>query len=464
MLARQHNARVVTQTFTLFAMANALVNDTVDLLQTMIRNACVNDGTVESGQEVRNVDVLRSYLEGCGADIEQFEPLPGRASLVARLEGNDPDAPTVCLMGHTDVVPVTPDGWSRDPFGGELVDGEIWGRGAIDMLNLTASMAVATRAFAATGRRPRGSLVYLAVADEEAGSRHGAQWLIENHWDAIGADYVITESGGIAMHTADGLRITCTVAEKGTAWRRLRLRGAPGHGSMPYRSGNVLVKLAEVIDRLGAYRPTPVITDAWRRFAAAYDLPADVVSRLIDPDTIDDALANLPDTGIARYAHACTHTTFSPNVVHGGVKTNVIPDLVDLDIDIRTLPGETAEDVEEHLRACLGDLFHDVEILELTSGSATASPTATPLWDALERTVRVPYPGAQLIPRMTVGGTDARLFRAKGVTSYGFGLFADGMTYGDFSSRFHGNNERIDVESLALTTLLWQDLVADFVA
>ena len=118
-------------------MSDLTTNQTVDLLQTMIRNACVNDGTPESGQEVRNADVLQTFLEGTGLDLQRYEPTPGRTSLVARIEGSDPTAPSLCLMGHTDVVPVNPDGWDRDPFGGELVDNEIWGRGAVDMLNLT---------------------------------------------------------------------------------------------------------------------------------------------------------------------------------------------------------------------------------------------------------------------------------------------------------------------------------------
>ena len=140
-----------------------LTAETTDLLQHLIRNGCVNDGTPGSGQEVRNADVLESYLEGSGFDVQRFEALENRPSLVARMQGSDPTAPSLMLMGHTDVVPVNPDGWQRDPFGGELVDGEVWGRGAVDMLNLTASMAVAIRAAARSGFKPRGTLIYLAV-------------------------------------------------------------------------------------------------------------------------------------------------------------------------------------------------------------------------------------------------------------------------------------------------------------
>ena len=139
--------------------------ETVELLQTLIRNACVNEGTEESGQEVRNSDVLQTYLEGAGIDMQTFDAAPGRRTLLAKIEGTDPDAPSLLLNGHTDVVPVNPDGWSRDPFGGELVDGEVWGRGAVDMLNLTSSLAVAFRHLVETGFRPKGDLLFLAVAD-----------------------------------------------------------------------------------------------------------------------------------------------------------------------------------------------------------------------------------------------------------------------------------------------------------
>ncbi|MDQ3148168.1 MAG: M20/M25/M40 family metallo-hydrolase, partial [Actinomycetota bacterium] len=206
--------------------------EVTDLLQHLIRNACVNDGAVDSGGEARSVDTLASYFEGAGLDVERYEPEPGRASLVGRIEGSNPDAPTLMLMGHTDVVPVSPEAWRRDPFGGELVDGEVWGRGAVDMLNLTASMAVAVRRLAASGFRPEGGLVYLAVADEEALGTHGAKHLTEREADAVAADYVITESGGIPIPTPSGPKLPVVVAEKGSYWCTLRVRGTPGHASM----------------------------------------------------------------------------------------------------------------------------------------------------------------------------------------------------------------------------------------
>ena len=443
--------------------ADQHTDETVELLQQLIRNACVNDGTPDSGHEVRSTDVLATYLEGAGLDLEVYEPTPGRRSLVARIEGSDPSAPTLCLMGHTDVVPVSPAGWQRDPFGGELVDGEVWGRGAIDMLNLTSSMAVATKHLATTGWRPKGTLIYLAVADEEAGGAHGAEWLADHEWDAIAADYVVTESGGWGHDAADGRQVVLTVGEKGVAWRRLTVHGTPGHGSMPYGADNALVTAAAVVERLATYRPAAVLDDIFRSYVDSLELPADLQARLRDPATIDEALAAIPDNRVAKFAHACTHMTISPNMAHGGVKTNVIPDEVVLEVDIRTLPGQTGVDVDAVLADALGPLAGRVTVETIHERPATQSPLATPLADALRRVTRKVYPDATLLPRVTSGGTDATFFRGKGAIAYGFGLFSRNVTYEDFASRFHGHDERVDVASLGLTTACWLDLCRDAV-
>ena len=450
-------------------MNDALTGQSVELLQQMIRNQCVNDGTVGSGQEIRTSDLLRGYLEGSGLDIEVYEPAgaPGRTSLVARVEGSDPRAPTLCLMGHTDVVPVTRENWTRDPFGGELVNGEVWGRGAVDMLNLTASQAVALRALARRpgGWRPRGTLVYLACADEEAGGTLGAGHVCARHWDSLRASYLLTENGGMVSRGANHgeLNVTVHVGEKGVAWRRLRVRGTPGHGSMPYGADNALVKAAQVVGRLAEYRPSPYVDGLWNGFVSSLSLDPEVKAALIDPSRLDEAIASL-STGMAKYAWSATHTTFSPTVCHGGVKTNVIPDVVDVEVDIRTVPGDSEDEVRRHLDKALGGLADEVEVEKLFSKPASMSPIDTPLWEVLGRVVDGHYPGARLMPRMIVGFTDAPYFREKGAVGYGFGLFSRTLTAEAMAGRFHGNDERIDVESLALTTQAWLDVCEQFLA
>lgn len=431
---------------------------TVELLQTLIRNRCVNDGSVESGQEQRNADTIAAYLGDGGLDVQRYQAAPGRTSLVARIEGSDPEAPSLCLMGHTDVVPVDEEGWSRDPFGGELVDGEVWGRGAVDMLNLTASMAVSMRSLADAGFRPRGDLIYFAVADEESGSAHGMRWMADHHLDDIRADYVLTENGGLHVRQGENPLVGINVAEKGVAWRRLRVHGTPGHGSMPWRSDNALVRAAAVVQRLAEYRPDPRFHELWRTQVEAYDLDDEQRADLLDPARIDDVLAALPNPGTAAHLHACTHTTFSANAVRGPMKTNTIPGSIDVEVDVRTLPGESEEDVLVHLGHALGDLADQVEVEVVLHHPATTSRIDTPLWDALQRAVERPFPGSRLTPQLIVGFTDARIYRELGAVAYGAGLFSPAVEPGDFARRFHGNDERIDVESLRLTTDLWLDV------
>ena len=448
-------------------MPTDTTGQTVELLQTMIRNSCVNDGTPTSGEEYRNADTLTAYLEPTGLDIERFEPTPGRVSIVTRIEGTDPSAPKLCLMGHTDVVPVNADGWHNDPFGGELItapDGtrEVWGRGAVDMLNITSSMAVAFRTLAEGGFRPTGDLIYFAVADEEAGSAHGAQWMADNHPERIRAEYVLTENGGLHSGPAGAPAIGVNIGEKGVAWRRLRVRGEPGHGSMPFRSDNALIKAAAVAQRLADYRPPPRFTELWKERVEALPFDDETRAAMLDEAKVDDVLAAMPNRGAAAHLHACSHTTFSVNVFDGGLmKTNVIPDAVELQVDVRTLPGEGEADVQAHLDEALGELADIVDVEIIMNDPASISRTDNALWESLHRAVTKPFPDARLSPQMTVGFTDARVFRDLGSVAYGAGLFSPDLDGGDFSSRFHGHNERIDLESLRLTTDLWLDVSRD---
>ena len=437
--------------------------EATDLLQHLIRNACVNDGTPDSGQEYRSADLLQGYLEGSGVDMETYEPSPGRKSLVAKIAGTDPSAPSLMLLGHTDVVPANADDWTHDPFGGDLIDAMVWGRGAIDMLNLTTTMAIAMRHLAQSGFRPKGDLTYIAVADEEALSTFGAKWLCANAADDIRSDYVITESGGFPMNGSDGLpRLPVIVGEKGVFWCVLTVKGTPGHASQPLRTDNALVKAAEVVRRIDEYRPQAELHEAWTRFIDGLGFPPELTEPFLDPDRIDAFCDELPLLGLARQAHACTHTTMAPTVMRAGTKTNVIPDRVELEVDIRALPGWETGDVRAMLDDVLGDLADDVEIAFQAEEPASTSPIDTPLWDALSRVSQVFYPGARTVPFLTVGATDARYTRTLGSVSYGFGLHSTAIGFEQYGAMFHGVDERVDVESLRLSTEMWMGLARDF--
>jgi len=242
----------------------------------------------------------------------------------------------------------------------------------------------------------------------------------------------------------------------------LTVTGTPGHASQPLRTDNALVKAAEVVRRIDEYRPQAELHEAWVRFIEGLGFPPELSEPLLDPDRIDDFCDELPLLGLARQAHACTHTTMAPTIVHGGTKLNVIPDRVELSVDIRTLPGWDTGEVQAMLDDVLGDLSGSVTIDFRAEEPASSSPIDTPLWDALQRVSRVFYPGSTNVPFLTVGATDARYTRTLGATSYGFGLHSTAIGFEQYGAMFHGIDERVDVESLRLSNEMWLALAHDF--
>lgn len=440
-----------------------LVDEVTELLQQLIRNACVNDGSDDSGQEHRSVATLRDHLEPTGCDLEVFEPHPGRQSILARIPGTEPDAPSLMYCAHLDVVPVEqPDTWRHDPFAGELVDGVVWGRGAVDMLNLTASMALAFRELAEDpGFTPRGDLVYLGVADEEAGGTWGAEWLVRERPEAVRTDYVITELGGARVPLVDEPVLPVAVAEKGSFWCRITATGTAGHGSMPHRTDNALVTLAEVIRRLADARFGPTFTDPWRGFVEGLGDGGELAGVLLDEAQLPAILDELPQDQLARFVHACTHTTVAPTLseVHG--KINVIPDRATAQFDIRGLPGDDEDRIRQRIADVLSDLADRVEITFERADVPSQSPVETELWEVLQRQAERLVPGARNVPYLIPASTDSRHLRRLGATCYGYGAYSDELGFDEFMGMFHGTDERIDQASLERSMQLWLGVARD---
>lgn len=435
------------------------MSEVIELLQTLIRNACVNDGTPEAGHEYRSVATIQDFM---GTEGVIYEPITGRQSVLYRVPGTEPGAPTLMMMGHTDVVPVNPDGWSRDPFEAEIADGFVWGRGAIDMLNLTAAMAVVSRPLI-TGDAPplRGDFLYLAVADEEASGTNGADYLTANHWDEVAVDFLLTEIAYPPITLGGGLTYPVSVGEKGPFWTHVRSHGTPGHGSTPYGSDNALTPLVGGLASLMS-TPSPVaITDIWRQFVDGLDLDESLAGDLVDPDRIDDAIdrINATDPRLATYIHACTHLTVSPNVIDGGVKANMIPDSALAQIDLRGVPGQDRRDVDEFLTKAMGQ-YSDRLTLEPTADfESTSSVPAGTLWEVISDAIESETGSRSIIPTLMPASTDARFFRTRGTVAYGVGLFDTRISFPDFLSMFHGNDERVSIESVEMTTRLLADIL-----
>ncbi|MCB1005506.1 MAG: M20/M25/M40 family metallo-hydrolase [Acidimicrobiales bacterium] len=438
-------------------------DEVADLLGVLIRNRCVSrfEGISSIGNESVNAATLRAVVEGPGVDVDWYEAIEGRASLVARISGSDPTAPSLALMGHTDVVPADDaDGWSRDPFGGELVDGEVWGRGAVDMLNQTAAMALTVRRLADEGFRPRGDLVFWAVPDEENGGYLGAKQVIESDHDLIRTDFALTEVGGAARRTADGLVVDASVSDKGMGVVHLAFRGRQSHASLPHGADNPLLKAAEAVRRIDAWRPAVRISDPWRRWVDAQGFDAGLAAALIDPNRIDEVLDLLP-VGMAAHAHACTRCTAVPTIIKGGDKINTIPQTVELAVNFRPALGDSADSMAQEFRDLLSDLVDDDGIFAIHQ-DATASPTDTPLWEVLASVTDQAHEGAVLVPAMLAAWTDASWLRPAGTTTYGFGLLSEKLPPSEYWARFHGVDERIDIESLDLSATGWYEVARQF--
>ncbi|MEA2002824.1 MAG: M20/M25/M40 family metallo-hydrolase [Actinomycetota bacterium] len=435
--------------------------EVVELLQTFIRNECVNDGSPDSGHEYRSVAALADYFDAEGIVIE---PHPGRQSVVYRVPGSQPGAPTLTLLPHLDVVPATAANWDHDPFGAEIIDGFVWGRGAVDMLNVTAAMAAVFCRYLSGELDPLpGDLIFAAVADEEAGGGLGAGHLVDAQWDLVACEYLLTEVATPGFTTPHGLTLPVTVAEKGPSWRSLRLAGTPSHGSQPYGTDNALVGLADAITRL-ADSPTPVdISPSWVSFIESIGLDRDLVARLTDPDQIDGAIAELDDPDFARWVHACTHLTVTPTILHAGDKQNTVPDAGKASLDVRLTPGQDQATLDDLFRKALGpDLYDRVEIINDLDFPANESPATGPLWQAIDDAANELAGPATLVPMLTPVVTDGRFFRPRGVKAYGVGLFADDMEFAASLAMFHGNNERVSVASVGMTTELLARAVERF--
>ncbi|MBN1797785.1 MAG: M20/M25/M40 family metallo-hydrolase [Spirochaetales bacterium] len=424
----------------------------VPLLQELIRNKCVNDGTPDSGQEVRSAETLNKFFSKHGIKTTILESHPGRSNLLVRIPGKDPKAPSLMYMGHLDVVPANSEEWSCDPFSGDKRGGYIWGRGAVDMLNMTASQAVAVAELVNKRDRFPGDFIYLAVADEEASGRLGARWLVEKHWDKVKADYMVTELGGFFIHNKKGLGITISCGEKGIVWVRLKTKGTAGHGSLPFHSDNAAVKVGRAVERIARYKPKHTLHEEYLNMIKAIGEDKKQVKALSSLRELKKVLQKiyLKAPGLAKFLHAASCMTMSPNLIKAGSKTNIIPDSGIIEIDIRLLPGQTVEDVVKEIEKLLGPFneYFTIEIMEYFP--ANVSPLETPLFTATKEVVSPVYPTAYYVPLFIGSVTDGRFWRNKGTVVYGFSLFDEEFSIDDYASMFHGKDEKISIKSLEL--------------
>lgn len=437
-----------------------LYDDTLALLQELVRNACVNDLTPDSGQEVRNADSLERFFAGVpNVTMSRLEPRAGRTSIIVKVPGTDADAEPLTLLGHTDVVPVDAPKWTKDPFAAEISEGRIWGRGTVDMLFITATQAAVTRQIAREGGL-KGTLTFVGVADEEARGGLGAKWLSEEHTDLFSWKNTLSESGGSHIPVSDGSdALIITVGEKGAAQRRLHVHGDAGHGSIPFDRDSAIVKIGEVARRIAAADLAVAKDEIWQGFVQSFRFDPEVEKKLLDGT---DPSAYGEFGALARYAHAVSHLTIAQTVVRAGQAINVLPSHAYLELDIRTLPGQTNDYVDDVLRSALGDLAPEVDIEHLISEEATVSPTDSGLYRVLEKVLGDFFPEAAVIPAISSGGSDLRFGRRLGGVGYGFAVHAHERTLAEALGQLHSHDEALYLEDLDLTVRGYEAVIREF--
>jgi acetylornithine deacetylase/succinyl-diaminopimelate desuccinylase-like protein len=429
--------------------AEALERRTTELLQRLIQFRTVNP----PGDEEAAQHFLRDRLEAAGFDCELLAAIEGRPNLIARLAGGS-DGPRLCLLGHVDTVLADPDDWSVDPWSGELRDGCVWGRGALDMKSQVAAEVAAATLLAEEGWRPEsGELMLVLTADEEAGAEYGAKWLCEQQPDKVRCDLVVNEGAGEVLEF-DGRRVygVC-VAEKGVFRFTLSTRGVAGHASIPRIGDNALTKLAPVLEALRGgrtvFEPSPE--------------PVALIEALgLDPADLEGALREVEkrDPRVAVLLEPMLGVTLTPTMVSASQKINVIPARADLKVDCRVPPERGEEHARTRVREVLGDDGYELRFDETVVGNR--SPADTPLMEAIRSFVESEDSEGEVAPVMLPGFSDSRWFRAAFPDCVAYGFFPQkAMDLFEAAPLVHGADERVPVADLGLASRCYSRLVQE---
>ncbi|MEV5127730.1 M20/M25/M40 family metallo-hydrolase [Streptomyces decoyicus] len=414
-------------------------DEVVDLCRDLIRMDTSNYGDHSGPGERAAAEYVAEKLAEVGLEPQIFESHKGRASTVARIEGEDRSRPGLLIHGHTDVVPANADDWTHHPFSGEIADGCVWGRGAVDMKDMDAMTLAVVRDRLRSGRKPPRDIVLAFLADEEAGGTYGARYLVDHHPHLFeGVTEAISEVGGFSFTVNEQVRLyLIETAQKGMHWMKLTVDGNAGHGSMIHKD-NAITELSEAVGRLGRHEFPVRVTKTLRSFL---DQLGDALGTELDPEDMDATLAKLG--GIAKLIGASLKNTANPTQLGAGYKVNVIPGQATAHVDGRFLPGHEEEFLAD-LDRILGprvkrEDVHADKALETTFDGA--------LVDAMQSALQAEDPIARAVPYMLSAGTDAKSFDDLGIRGFGFAPLKLPPEL-DFAGMFHGVDERVPVDGL----------------
>ena len=420
------------------------------------------DTTNPPGNESLAAGYLQAQLAEVGIESEQLADVPGRGNLLARWPGAGRARPLL-LMGHVDVVPAEAARWSHPPFGAEIHDGQLYGRGAVDMKNIVAIQLTITRLLKRSGVTLPRDLLIAWCADEEAGSDHGMEWVAREHFDRVDAEYALSEGAGEEIRFGSASVFPVQTGEKGVCRFRLVARGRPGHASLPHDE-NCIVRLGTALSRLGTTQLPLHLTETMRGFLSTVGRGQGGQPDLFDVDALFNAethltaLGRLPvDEENRRFLYAVTHNTASPTILHAaGTRINVIPSEAVAEVDCRVVPGVTEEETVRELRAAVGDAA-EIEVYNFKMGQE--SDYQTPLFDIITEVMAAQAPGSRIVPILSSGGTDARSLVPRGVKVYGFCPLRAEPGQPNPNELMHNHDERISLTNLHFALHCLYDII-----
>ena len=441
----------------MFPVDSPIVKEACEILSDLIKI----DTTNPPGNEIVAAEYCKKLLEKEGFEnIEIIESEPGRGSIICRWKGSDPNAKSLLLLAHLDVVPADPTNWERDPFCGDVTDQYIWGRGALDCKGILVPELMAAIYLKREGYNPKGDLVLCFTADEEAGGELGVGYLIRNHFDKVNVDYVINEGGGFLLPFGKDTRdYVAQIGEKGVAETKIRVKGIGGHGARQLKpDDNAIYVLSKVIQRIIEFQPPIDIQDSVKETAEKISLPG-IAKKILTSKRLIRPAVNLAEKllkqPLSKLIIPLVSDILNPTLLNAGKKVNVIPQYAEMTFDCRILPGHDRETIKGYLKKALGKkLFNKIEIIPIEPTQlATINSSKDPFYDLIEEIMNEMHPGAKIVPMLSAGSCDTKFFREKGVYCLGFIPlrydFNPNMSFGELVEMEHGANERISIKNLS---------------